>query len=292
MSLDWAGRLTHSRRMVILLSVFVLLVVLFPLFFYFCTLLVNQRHGSLVRIRSETPGFWWKVVCGWLNSIWSTALIGASYPFQRLLARKGTGQGVPVLLVHGLYHNHAAWLFFGRWLQREGYDNLTTVSYNSFTRTYPEIVQEVGRVLERIIHDNPGSKVLLVGHSLGGLVIHGLLAEKRFQGCFAGVVTLGTPHQGSALGRIAIGRLGRSLRPDNPLFHTLRALPEPEDVPRLSIFAPLDSMVMPEPCLRIHKPGWREERWSIGVSHVGLIYHRPLARRVARFFREIGQPGD
>ncbi|WP_022660499.1 esterase/lipase family protein [Paucidesulfovibrio longus] len=276
----------HLYAMSVIAGLFILFVLFLPAALYAASIAVNAANGNLERIRAASGSVAWGALRGWLNSVRSTLIIGATFPFHRLLVRRGSGRGTPVVLVHGLYHNAAAWLFFGRWLARRGYSNLYTVSYGSFTRVFPEIVQEVGRVLERALEDNPGKKALLCGHSLGGLVVRALLAEERFAGRIAGAATLGTPHRGSVLARIALGRLGRSLHPRHPLFQRLAALPEPQRIPRLALFAPLDNMVMPEQCLRPRRPGWKLERLPLSVSHVGLIYSRALAARVAEFFRE------
>lgn len=274
--------------MTVILVVFGLFVLVLPGAGYVVSIAVNGADGNLRRIRETSGGVAFGALRGWLNAVVAGLLVGATLPFHRFMARSGSGRGAPVLLVHGLYHNPAAWLLFGRRLARQGYDNLYTASYGSWTTVFPEIVQSVGRTLERVLAENPGQRVLLCGHSLGGLVIRALLAEERFAGCVAGVVTLAAPHRGSALGCIAVGRLGRSLRPGDPLFRRLAALREPGDVPRLALYAPLDNMVMPLRGLRPGRPGWREERLPLRLSHVGMIYSRSLAARVAAFFREIG----
>ncbi|MGE4291484.1 MAG: esterase/lipase family protein [Desulfovibrio sp.] len=272
--------------MMIMTGLLLFFFLILPGALYAVSIAVNAANGNLGRIRRTSGSLASGTLAGWLNAVRSTLIIGATFPFHRLLVRTGTGRGAPVVLIHGLYHNPAAWLFFGRWLAWEGYANLYTVSYGSFTRVFPEVVQEAGRTLERALAENPGQKALLCGHSLGGLVCRALLAEERFAGRIAGVATLATPHRGSVLARIALGRLGRSLDPRHPLFERLAALPEPEGVPCLALFAPLDNMVMPEDCLRPRGLSWRQERLPLKISHVGMIYCRPLARRVAGFFRE------
>ncbi|SKA97343.1 Alpha/beta hydrolase family protein [Paucidesulfovibrio gracilis DSM 16080] len=268
-----------------LLFLVLFIVLIFPGLCYLVSIASNALRGNLERIADESGGLWLGVLAGWFNAMGATVLISLSYPFQRLLRRRGGGTGTPVVLIHGLYHNPAAWLLFARWLERRGYGNSYTVGYGSFTTVFSEIVQEAGRVVDQALESNPGQRVLLCGHSLGGLVCRALLAEKRFQGRIAGVATMGTPHRGSLLGHVAIGGLGRSLRPGSRVMRDLDELSEPRDVPRLALFTPLDNMVMPEQCLRVGREGWMEDRLPLRVSHVGMIYHRPLAERVVTFFR-------
>ena len=54
--------------------------------------------------------------------------------------------------------------------------------------------------------------MVLIGHSLGGLLIKSVLNHPDLADHIGLVITLATPHQGSVLAGLAMGRLGRSLK--------------------------------------------------------------------------------
>ena len=117
-----------------------------------------------------------------------------------------------VILVHGLYHNPAAWFVLRRRLARAGFAQVRVYGYASFHRDFEDIAAGLTEMLLQAGREAPGGRVALVGHSLGGLVIRAACADPRLasgEGCsLAGVVTLGTPHRGSTLaGVFGVGRL-------------------------------------------------------------------------------------
>lgn len=258
------------------------------------SVIVNLRSDRerLGRYQAKLgAGFWGRVCLGAVHAMASTGLIGLTYWLGFFPGRQGRGGGPPLLLVHGLYHNPSVWIFFRRCLKRAGFGNIYTFGYNSFTRTYPDLVFEMTRRMEEVLAENPGQKVGLIGHSLGGLIVRGAMADDRFKGRLGAVITLGAPHQGSELAAFGIGRLARSLHPANPIFAQLRAQKPVEGVAKLSLFVPVDSIVFPVRCLEIEEPGWQQEARQPSVSHVGLAYDRGLAYRVIDQLRECKESG-
>jgi triacylglycerol esterase/lipase EstA (alpha/beta hydrolase family) len=85
--------------------------------------------------------------------------------------------------------------------------------------------------------------VILVGHSMGGLVARAYL-QRHGESRVAGLVTLGTPHQGSRLAHIGYGENARQMRPGSPWLQAL-ASPAPV-VDTVVIYSPHDNFVMPQ----------------------------------------------
>jgi len=204
----------------------------------------------------------------------------------------GRGDPPPVVLIHGLYHNPAAWTLLLRRLRAAGFTRLFTYGYSSFGPPFAAIAADLGRTLRAAAGDDPEGRVLLVGHSLGGLLARAACADADLAAAgvrVAGVVTLGAPHHGSTLaGMLGMGRLARSLRPDGAALRQIRALPCCE-APGLSLFSPTDGMVLPLSGslldARETAAGWTQE--CLGpVSHVGLLYDRAAARRMTEFLLE------
>jgi pimeloyl-ACP methyl ester carboxylesterase len=262
-----------------------------PLLSYVIFLRENIRAGLLPRVRSLCGGH---LLCPLLqatwNSAWSIALVCLAYPLGWLPRRRpkpcaATGLS-PVILIHGLYHNASAWFFYRHRLRHAGFQDVRIYSYASFFRTFESIVEGLVRAVQQAAQDAPEGRVLLVGHSLGGLVIRSACAHPSMQGKVAGVITMGTPHQGSTLaGLIALGGLGRGLRPGGAVLDYLRGLPACVG-PALSIYSPTDSMVLPLSGLLLEErerdSGW-EERCVPPVSHVGMLYDRRVFELGAEF---------
>ena len=195
----------------------------------------------------------------------------------------------PVLFIHGLYHNASGWLRFRRWLARDGFTRTAALNYCSFCTDYFSILDKLSRAVDQLRTQYPGEPVLLVGHSLGGLLVRGYLSSPYCMDgdtCkVAAAVTLGAPHGGSRLAALGIGRLARSLLYGGPLIRELEARDAPPPCPVLALTTPLDNFVLPADGSDIAVPGWILEAGE-PVCHAGMIYHKPTARRVARFFLE------
>jgi len=109
--------------------------------------------------------------------------------------------------------------------------------------------------------------VAIVAHSMGGLVarawmrVHGMAALAR-------VITLGTPHHGTALARFGLGQNAFQMRPGSAW---LRALAQGEDAAAralvTSVYTHHDNIVSPQESSRL--PGARNLEFG-GVGHVAL----------------------
>lgn len=274
--------------------------------------LENRRSGDARLQRVLLGG---RVASGlgraFLNSVWTLGLTALALPFGLLpfgpfAARRRAAPAIPlagglpaVILVHGLYHNPAAWFVLRRRLVRAGFTDVRCYGYASFGREFADIAAGLATLLVEAARSAPGCSVVLVGHSLGGLVIRAACADARVASganCrVAGVVTLGTPHRGSTLaGVLGLGRLARGLAPDGHVISQVRALPLCP-APGLSLYTPTDGMVLPLSGAlldeRERANGWTE-RALPAMSHVGLLYSTSAARETLAFLKQAcAEPG-
>ncbi|MDR3640763.1 MAG: alpha/beta fold hydrolase [Humidesulfovibrio sp.] len=259
----------------------------------------NRRSGEVPQQRALLRG---RLILGlartFANSAWTLWLTVLALPLGRLTGFNGSGavdrQRPTVILVHGLYHNPAAWFLMRRRLRQAGFADVRCYGYASFGRDFADIADGLARLLLQTAAEGPGRRLLLLGHSLGGLVIRAACADPRLASCgasdgcpVAGVVTLGAPHRGSTLATmLGLGRLARGLSPGGTVIQRVRALPVCP-VPGLSLYSPTDGMVLPLSGAfldeRERATGW-EERALPPTSHVGLLYSKAAAREALAFF--------
>lgn len=268
----------------ILLTALALYVVALPALLYGLYLWENGRRGQLDGLRSRPGGLAGIVLSGWISGMFSHLLVVLTYPLGLVPAPR-PGGGPPVVLVHGLYHNRSAWLLLWPRLARAGFRNLRAVSYPSFGRDFAAILEGLVREVEDALADNPGQRVALVGHSLGGLLVRAALADPRLKGRVFAAATLGAPHRGSRLAALGIGALARSLAHQGPLVQgveRIEALSGQAGVPKLNLYTPADDFVTPLTAMRVQGPGWSEAECP-AMSHVSLIYSRRVARMLGKF---------
>jgi pimeloyl-ACP methyl ester carboxylesterase len=146
----------------------------------------------------------------------------AALQLPRVLRQRGCGSinyfaernaRYPVLLVHGYAANETMWTPLRRALAATGFGHIVSLTYNSFATDPETVAAELAHQALRALTATGAPQVHLVGHSLGGLIIHCALAESAaLSSQAASVVTIASPHGGTHLARIAPGRCARIMR--------------------------------------------------------------------------------
>lgn len=276
----------------LILAVCLLFVVSFPFvaltyaFFWYET--ANGPHRSRLAELSGGRSAWW-VFRGMLSGVVAVAIVIVTFPLGLLhrssRSREAAGDRPPVLLIHGLYHNAGAWFLFRRRLGRAGYSCVETFQYSSWGRSFDALAEELSQVIDGM-SARAGKPVVLIGHSLGGLLGKACALDPANAGKIAALVTLGSPHQGSKLAALAVGGLGRSLLFRGSLIAGMEGRSVPESIRRLAVVSPVDNMVLPNEALQVTESGW-DYHETAPISHVSMLYHAPTAKRVTRFLESL-----
>lgn len=146
-----------------------------------------------------------------------------------------SSEAINVVFVHGLGgHAHETWMcdpldentLWPKWIGEDANCNVWIIGYDAalsgWTKDAMHLQDQGIALMSALLYEDElaGRPLLLVGHSLGGLVIKSgmvqgeTLDDPRFLlllKSIAGVVFVGTPHQGSGLANVAVA-LSRVLR--------------------------------------------------------------------------------
>ena len=195
-------------------------------------------------------------------------------PFEGLLMGAEKSQPLPpgrlpVLLLHGYVCNRGFLLPLRRYLRAHG---VSAYSHN-LEPVYTSIdnyADGLARRIEEILTATGAEKLVILAHSMGGLVARAYL-RKHGARHVAKLITLGTPHQGTVLAPLAAGENGRQIVPGNAWLRRLN-----EDTLTLPVVAVLsyqDNIVLPQESAVL--AGAKIVRLS-GMGHVSM----PFSRRV------------
>jgi pimeloyl-ACP methyl ester carboxylesterase len=188
---------------------------------------------------------------------------------------------VPILLVHGVLCNAGVWHAFARWLRERGVGPVYALSYGPPLHSIDAFAGQVAQKIDAILHATGGTKVVVIAHSMGGLVMRAYL---RLHGGakIARLVTIGTPHEGSVHAWIAAGVCLAQMRPGNAWLSTLGA-PQGEALPPIvSLWSWHDSMVAPQTSSRIP---FGENVEVHGVAHNALLRNPRVFERLLEQIR-------
>jgi len=222
----------------------------------------------------------WMMVSEYLAFILTFIMV---IPFERLWmpADRLRPSKQPIILIHGYGCSRGVWWKIRRNLEAAGH-TVASVSlvppYASIGKLVPQLAQRIDQVCKA----TGAQQVILVGHSMGGLVSRSYLARHGIAQV-AKLITIASPHQGSELSRVGfVGQSSREMEPGSMWLRDLNS--EPVKIPMISIRTPHDNYVMPQDNQRLPEA---EDVELAGIGHLALLYSR---RTTELLLRVCGKP--
>jgi len=239
------------------------------------------------RYRSETPPEFRRSALALLPHVlretaaW-TAVYAALQPFVGFLMGDGrppraAGARLPVLLVHGYVCNRGFWWVFSRALEARG-ETVWAVTFEPVYGAIDSLVDPLAARIDELLAATAAQQVVLVTHSMGGLVARAYLRDHG-AAKVARLVTLGGPHHGSVHAYLGAGVNARQMEPGSPWLEALaRSEAQGFDVPFTSIFSHHDNFVAPQTS-SVHPAAQNIGLAAIG--HVSLAFSKRVLEIVA-----------
>lgn len=190
-----------------------------------------------------------------------------------------------VVLVHGFVCNRGLW---NRWMPKLRAQGVPFVAVNlePVFGTISDYASIIDAAVQRV-EQATGAAPLVVGHSMGGLAIrawHATLGVGRAHR----VVTIGSPHRGTWLGRFGMSRNAREMALGTDWQRALEALELPEHFERFVCFySHCDNIVFPASTATL--PG-ADNRHLRGVAHVQMLDHPQVLQTVLALSRDAIEP--
>ncbi|HXY96630.1 MAG TPA: alpha/beta fold hydrolase [Steroidobacteraceae bacterium] len=174
----------------------------------------------------------------------------------------------PVLLIHGIVCNRAVWRpLLGR-LAARGFAPVRAVNLEPLFADIDSHTATVLRELRELQRSSGGTPVAIVAHSMGGLVARAAL-RLCGPGLVSRIVTIASPHHGTALARLLRSTPARQMRPGSSWLQALNASQEGSwPVPVTSIYSLHDNLVAPPRSAAL--AGARLHELS-GLGHLSLL---------------------
>ena len=196
-------------------------------------------------------------------------------PFERLwMAPDRLGPCArPLLLVHGYGCSRGVWWWLRRRLEAAGF-SVATVSlappYSSIGKLVPQLAQRI----DDVCRATGAGHVVLIGHSMGGLVCRSYLA-RHGSSRVDRLITIASPHSGSELARIVVGDNAREMEPGSLWLRDLAAAST--SLPTIALRTPHDNFVMPQDNQRL---AGANDIPLDGIGHLAVLYAGRTAREV------------
>lgn len=211
-----------------------------------------------------------------------TGVAGCSYPLGMIpgaagvVARLGVTPRIratreAVVLVEGWGANDSTWLLAGRVCTARGF-HVRRFGYKTLGGSVEAEAERLAREVH-LLSQAGFARIHLVGHSLGGIIVS-LAASEFIEAALLGqVITVASPHRGSALGHLPAGRLGAEVAHGSALLARLR-----EDVReaitrgvRFTAIAAKDDVVVRPRDARLEVEGVRNEELA-HANHFSVTF--------------------
>jgi len=223
-------------------------------------------HGVRTALRE-----WW----------WSVALSAARpLGFVPLPGHRQRGPR-PIIVLHGYAMNRANFLVLSRRLAAAGLGPVLGFEYWSLGKT-ASAAKRLAEYVEEVRAATEADQVDLIGHSMGGMVARYYVTLLGGDGAVANLITLGSPHAGTDVSAVGIGRPAKELLLGSSLVQRLDAAPPPERTRLTVIWSRADALVPGAHSARV--PGASEHVFD-ELGHVTLLADRRVADLVVERLR-------
>ncbi len=227
------------------------------------------------------------------EELWSvTKLFFVLHPLAPWLDRPdpppASRHGMPVLLVHGFFSNGGFWWSVKRWLSDRGISNLYTVNLEPVFADLDHMSMQLNHRIEQICTASESDRVILVAHSMGGLVCRAYLRSVGARRV-AGMITLGSPHHGTALAGLLPGHSVSQMRRGNAWLTTLEKEEKHTDlVPTRNLYSRHDNIVVPQDSAVL---AWADNIPVDGVGHLSMAFTAGIKRQLGAQLADLSNGG-
>jgi triacylglycerol esterase/lipase EstA (alpha/beta hydrolase family) len=211
-----------------------------------------------------------------------SSMLTSSYymlrPVGMQLQPPGQARGLPVLLIHGYACNSGYWLPMSKLLKQARISHYG-IDLEPPGASIDDFVPQVRAAVGRLLRETGNAQVIILAHSMGGLVARAYLRDclqRDAAAPIARIITLGTPHHGTALASLGPGSNAAQMRRASPWLDALAAS---EAITQRMLFSSIysvhDNIIAPQDSSDL--PGARNLVFG-AIGHVALGRHPAIMR--------------
>ncbi len=214
-------------------------------------------------------------------------------PIKRGLIISGVeNAGTPIILIHGVVDNRSVFAMIKRGLRRRGFGRIITLNYSPLTDDVRVVAARLETLVEALCIETGYERVHVIGHSMGGLVARYFVQRMGGDSRVHTLVTLGTPHQGTAPARFVPHPVARQMRPGSDIMTELAA-PSPGCRTRfVAVWSDLDQMIIPKENACIEHPNLNARNVFVpSVGHNSLPVDGRVVHEICTTLAHVDQAG-
>lgn len=199
----------------------------------------------------------------------------------------GNLQGKPILLVHGYCNDGSVWRYMKKRIAEAGMGPIYTVDLGSPFRSIREYALKVKEKAEMIRQETNRSDLILIGHSMGGLVSSIYATDFAPPDTVTDVITIGSPLGGTHIAKVGIGPNAKEMRYKSELVEQLgEKIAKQSAIRFYHIGTNTDQLIIPAQSALLKFNAAREFFFE-DIGHASMLMSPRVANLIAYWLKEV-----
>jgi len=192
----------------------------------------------------------------------------------------------PILLIHGYLHNSYDWFYHGRRLKKQGLGPIFTLNLGDSFSSIHSHAKRVEEKVKQIANETNTQELILIGHSMGGVVASYFALNIAKENTITDIVTIASPLRGTFMANFGFGLSAKEMKKNSEFILKLKEKIEKEnDINFYHIATITDQLVRPYDSALIGKNINREYIVN-GIGHASLLYSKKVSDKIINWLLE------
>ncbi len=189
------------------------------------------------------------------------------------------GNGQPILLVHGYLYSSSIWFLFKKRLEALGFGPIYTIDLTPPFSPLAAYAKQLEKKAEQIQKETKKKELILIGHSMGGLVCALYATEFAPPNTITDIITIASPFFGTSMADMGIGKNAKEMCLGSPTLREIREkIAESKGIRFFHIATKTDLVVIPSSS-EIY-PNHRSHCFR-DLGHMSLLFSKKVVDQVA-----------
>lgn len=180
-----------------------------------------------------------------------------------------------IFLVHGYLNNSNIWCYFGKYLSKKGLGPIYTINLGG---PFHSIEEYAKKVKEEIEKKKDLKEIILIGHSMGGLISWYSALRENIKVKITHIVSIGVPFEGTKAAIFGFGKCTKQMRYRSTFTLSLkRDILKEKKIKFFHVATTLDQIIIPYESAILDK-----QRCLLveDLGHASLLFSKRVAEKV------------
>lgn len=189
----------------------------------------------------------------------------------------------PILMVHGYVNFSSVWIYHRVRLWKMGYGPIYTINLGYPFHSIESYAKKVKDKAKEIEKQTKKQELILIGHSMGGLVST-VYTVKYGKDKVKAIITLASPLRGTKMANLGIGECAKQMRTHSSFIKNLKRK-LPIDL-YYHVATRKDQLVVPYRSSLVNDK--RERRYVLDdLGHASLLYSKRVSVQIGKWLKQI-----